>query len=113
MNFFLFILFLLILFIAIPAIRVARRINAFRRQMNDMASRARSAYASSGYSDDRRSRATGATSSPRRRKRIGADVGEYVEWEDVEVASQQTSERAAYTGVVEEQISDVEWEEVR
>ncbi|MBD5308534.1 MAG: DUF4834 family protein [Paramuribaculum sp.] len=109
MLFFLFILVILFILIGLPALRAARRINAFRNQMNEMASRARQAYgqAAGAYGGQRDNR-----TQPARKKRIGADVGEYVEWEDIEVTAESRT-YSPYTGEVEEQVTDAEWEEVR
>lgn len=108
MLFFLFILVILFILIGLPALRAARRINAFRNQMNEMASRARQAYSQSTGAYGRKEN----PAPPVRKKRIGADVGEYVEWEDIEVTVESTT-YSPYTGEIEEQVTDAEWEEVR
>lgn len=55
-----------------------------------------------------------------RRKKIGKDVGEYVRFQEVEVdpgdaarASSRSESASAADFVREEQITDVEWEEIR
>lgn len=106
MSLFLLFLIFVIVLILMPVFRFARRVNAMRTQFNEMASRARQAYGGERHQEP-------ASAPVRRRKRISRDVGEYVEYEEVAATSRTTSEYHEYTGVVEDQISDVEWEDVK
>lgn len=109
MKILLFLLLWIIILIAVPVFKIARRIHSFRRQMRDFASGARQSY-SSGRAT---SSPFGANVNPqpaRRKKKIDSDVGEYVDYEEVAATVTDTE---AYAGVVEDQVSDAEWEDVR
>ncbi len=74
------------------------------------------AYEAFGFSSDgnqQGSRSRRGQSRRASRKRIDPNVGEYVEYEDLPPVSSDDPEAGEVNYVVEEQITDVEWEEIR
>lgn len=112
MKILLFLLLWIIILIAVPVFKIARRIHSFRRQMRDFASGARQTY-SSGRATSSSPFGANVNQQPApRKKKIDSDVGEYVDYEEVAATVTET-EGEAYAGVVEDQVSDAEWEDVR
>ncbi len=113
MGTFLFLLFLI--FIVYPIVAALIKINKFKRQ-------ARRAYNeafanASGQAPEGRQRKAGwSDDTPKRKKKIDPNVGEYVKYEELEVERTYTetsaSTRARYTQV-EQQVSDAEWEDIK
>lgn len=72
------------------------------------------AYDAFGFSSDANgNRSRGRSSRRGARKRIDPNVGEYVEYEDLPPLDSEASEASNVNFTVEEQITDVEWEEIR
>lgn len=110
-----FLLLLFIIFIVIPLGRLLWTLFKVRSNYKKAVNNARQAQAS--YEARNR---PGGWSAPRREraKKVNPNVGEYVEWEDVEVTSTTTQETSKSspgktTRYFEERISDVEWEEIK
>lgn len=113
MKILLFLLLWIIILIAVPVFRIVRRINSFRRQMRDMASGAgRGNGGSRASASSSAPFGANAGARPARRKKIDSDVGEYVDYEEVTSTTTETRTEE-YTGVVEDQVTDAEWEDVR
>lgn len=111
MSFFLllFIAFL-VYFVAIPLWRVYSAVNRQRRAMRDFFGQARS-----GQQNDRsRSGFSRPSQQPRRKKKIDPNIGEYVEFEEIEsTTTTQTAEGTTTDYRRESQVTDVEWEDVK
>lgn len=111
-----FLLLLFIIFIVIPLGRLLWTVFKVRSNYKKAVNNARQAQAS--YQAQNR---PGGWSAPRREraKKVSPNVGEYVEWEDVEVTSSTTAQETSKsspgktTRYFEERISDVEWEEIK
>lgn len=110
MSFFSLLLIFFLILILRPIIRGYLAMRRMRRQMQEMFDAARR--------DPRQSAGQGSSSTPqqpRHEKVYGRDAGEYVAFEEIEasetVATEETPEGT--TTVVEQQISDAEWEEIR
>ncbi|MDE5930101.1 MAG: DUF4834 family protein [Muribaculaceae bacterium] len=124
-------LILFIVFIVIPIVRVLWKLYLLRRNAMDFQRRAREmfeqqfggSYGGNGYGSSFYGSETYDTdteprrSEPRRRRRfygkkIGADVGEYVSFE--ELPPRADSNTARPSGFrTEEQIEDADWEDIR
>ena len=115
-----FILFLLILwllyYLARPLIRMWRISRKFRNGdpsvFNDLFGNPGAQQSSSSY--DRNGRRKGGWTMPGiRRKKIGKDVGEYVKFQEIKTEQTYSHSDPDVSYVREEQITDVEWEDVK
>lgn len=124
------IIFLLFLFFILPSLlkrllfylakRQARKMNdAFQRAAGFDPEEARK-YEASQQNDARKG---GWTAPRQKRKKISSEVGEYVNFQEVDVAHSQSessknkeekrnSSSAGSTPIVEQQIEDANWEEI-
>ena len=110
MGFFLFIFLLILGFILWPVLKIGFKVWDFQRKM-------RSAYQANSNPNDANSRNrrqsrnhTSQPPHPPRKRRIPADYGEYVAFEELPPMPPQHREPVRF--VRQEQISDVEWEEI-
>lgn len=116
----LLLIFLYLLYVVLkPIIKVWRTVHKVQKgdfsAFNDFfgqpgAQKSRSAFDASG------NRKAGWSGAHIRKKKIGKDVGEYVKFSEITVTAEQraaSSGKGKETWVTEQQISDVEWEEVR
>lgn len=114
MSFFALIFLFLLGFILWPVIKFGWKLFTIRRQLNNIyGQRAGGGASGGGGSFWNRS---GRPQSPKaKRSRIDRNVGEYVEFEelavDVEAETQRQYKKVEFER--QQQISDVEWEEVR
>ena len=115
MSFFsLLLLFLFVYFIVIPMGRLYMRIRRGRRQFNDMFS-AFGGNPSARASAQSGSRPGGWNTAPGRKKKFSREEGEYVDFEEVETASCSYNPGTGQSEIhytVEQQITDVEWEDL-
>lgn len=114
-QFFLFIFVAVLAFVLVGIVRALMYANRMRRAVRDLFTGGRdSSAADNGRSAGRRA----GTSRPKRAKKIGRDVGEYVEFE--EITAEQTTvaadeETTSGTGTevkTEQQVTDIEWEDL-
>lgn len=96
----------LMFFIIVPIIKAVLMVQRFKNQARDMFNRAtgRSTGNSSNHNNPQ---------PQRQRKKIDPGVGEYVEFEEIEVTSQTHTDNGNISYRTESQITDVEWEDVR
>lgn len=116
-QFFLFIFVAVLAFVLVGIVRALMYANRMRRAVRDLFTGGRdSSAADNGRSTGRRA----GTSRPKRAKKIGRDVGEYVEFEEI-TAEQSTvaddEETTSGTGTrtevkTEQQVTDIEWEDL-
>lgn len=103
----LFLLLVLVMyFIIVPIIKALLMVQRLKNQARDMFNRAtgRSTGDSSNHNN----------SQPQHpRKKIDPGIGEYVEFEEIEVTSQTQNDNGNVSYRTENQITDVEWEDVR
>lgn len=107
---------IILLFIAFVGWVVLKLFRIFFSTYSFIRNAKNQAYEAFGFSaDSNRSESRSRRGSSRRgtRKRIDPNVGEYVEYEDLPPVSSATSESSDINYTVEEQITDVEWEEIR
>ncbi len=103
---FLFLIFLLV--ILWHVLRVVFRLWMFRRKVQQAY---RQAYDRSYAGSSERNRTGRKASGTRRRgKRIPADIGEYVEFEEISFVAETPGPPVKFER--QEQISDAEWEEI-
>lgn len=102
----LLLLILVIYFIIVPIVKALLMVQRLKNQARDMFNRAtgRSTDNSSNYNNPQ---------SQRPRKKIDPGVGEYVEFEEIEVTARTQTDNGNVSYRTESQITDVEWEEVR
>lgn len=101
-----FLIFILYWFVIRPYLRVRKVMRNAQRQANDFFGGAGAPFGG------RTRKAQRQNPSPRRhRKKIGSDVGEYIEFEEISSATTYTYTETKYE--TEEQISDADWEEIR
>lgn len=81
-------------------------VQRFKNQARDMFNRATGR--SNGNSSNHNN-----TQSQRPRKKIDPDIGEYVEFEEIEVTAKTRTDNGDVSYRTESQITDVEWEDVR
>lgn len=104
----LILLFLFIWYVVRPTVKFFMTVNRLRDQ-------ARSAY-QNGAPKQPRSRRPGWTVPSARKKKIDRGVGEYVEYEEIACTTRESSADTGRDTVhtqVEEQITDVEWEDIK
>ncbi|MDE5573240.1 MAG: DUF4834 family protein [Muribaculaceae bacterium] len=106
--FFLLLLGIFVWVIVIPIIKGVMLVNRVRNNARDMFNRA------TGRSNNGSQGKTGGNESVKRKK-IDSSVGEYVEFEEIQVTqteTQTTADGGQTTYKAESQIVDVEWEEI-
>ncbi|MCH5345585.1 MAG: DUF4834 family protein [Muribaculaceae bacterium] len=107
-----FLLVLLFIFVVRPIWRVYSAVRRQQRQTRDF-------FRSMGIDPDdarnQRRQQQQQPPKPPRKKKIDSTVGEYIDYEEITVSSTQTQtstgETVSYE--VQQQITDVEWEEVK
>lgn len=107
-------LFLFVYFIVIPMVRLFMRVRRGRQQFNDIFS-AFGGNPSARTSAQSGGRPGGWNTPPGRKKKFSREEGEYVEFEEVETASCSYNPGTGQTETrytVEQQITDVEWEDL-
>lgn len=100
-----FLLLLFIIFIIIPLAQVLWKLYLLRRKV-----RRTFRDFSRAYGGGRGEARNSAPEPPVKKKKIEANVGEYVSFEEIEATVTQTDTEVKYT--VEEQVVDVEWEDI-
>lgn len=103
-----FIIFIIVSII-LPIAKLALGVWRARRNWNEAMNRFRNATANG-------ENAPGADNNPatkRRKKKIDSDVGEYVAFEEIKVETGQNNARKPGPTVVEEQIEDISWEDIK
>lgn len=105
-------LFLLIFFVIIPLVRVAGAIFRARNTAKDFYDKFRQAASSAG------AYATGSRQSARqpvKKKKIDPSQGEYVAFEEVTVGQEPPAQGGDERSrrIIEPQVVDVEWEDIR
>ncbi|MCM1111411.1 MAG: DUF4834 family protein [Clostridium sp.] len=120
MALFLLIILALLVYMAWPLIKVLWKAYSFQRKMRSAFYSSPSGNRQGGESrGNPRTQTSGEARDPYtgRRKKIDRSVGEYVEFEEIEVDSEEEIRRQYGSAGVEyrrqQQISDAEWEEVR
>lgn len=111
MSFFGFLILVLIgYFVIWPIVKVAIRVRSAQRQFRD----AMSGTGASAWTRASQTSRPGGWSRPFRRKpkKIGPEVGEYVAFEEVDIAEESTAEAPADFNA-EPQVSDAEWEDLK
>lgn len=107
MSFILLVLILLIAYVVLtPFIRVYGAVRKARKQMNDFYG----AMNGGGKSAQQQAEPL------RREKKIDANVGEYVEFEEIEEnteQAEQTSSDYTHKNYPTEQVEDAEWEDIK
>lgn len=110
-----FFLLLFIFFFVIPLLRVGVAVYKVRRRMRDMVNGAYGARANGAPAD--KPRKAGWSAPRQHRKKIGADVGEYVKYEELTVMSSETADGGSSTRVehftAESQVVDADWEDIK
>lgn len=112
MSLFGFLLLILVVYFFVwPLLRIGLKINAARKHYADMMN-GMGADASSSQKETRRAGWSRRQSS--RRKKIPADTGEYVAFDDIrEDVANRPQQGLADDFVCEQQVEDAEWEEIR
>ncbi|MDE6277274.1 MAG: hypothetical protein K2M06_04115 [Muribaculaceae bacterium] len=104
----LLLLFLIIYFIVVPLVRAALGVRRMRRQWQQRVDDFRR---TAGFSD---ARGQAEPQAPARKKKIDADTGEYIAFEEITVeTTTRTEEGTTKQTIVEEQIEDVSWEDIK
>lgn len=115
MGFFglLFLIFI-IWFVIVPLFKILSMVNKAKRTFRN----ASSAYNTSRHESSPQERKGGWSAPTPRRKRINADVGEYVKFQELELTAEEIKQRAdgstTYTRTTysETRIEDAEWEDI-
>lgn len=115
MGFFglLFLIFL-IWFVIVPLLKIVGMVNKARRTFRN----ATGAYNRTPYEASPQERKGGWSTPAPRRKRINADIGEYVKFQELELTAEEIKQRAdgstTYTRTTysETRIEDAEWEDI-
>lgn len=107
-------LFIIGYFVVWPLIKVALRIRSARNAWRDAMNGGGAAGRREAPRRERPGGWSGAPARPRRKK-IGRDVGEYVAFEEETVAASETSGRTSESAsfIVEEQVEDAVWEDIK
>jgi len=118
-NFLLLLLLIIIILILIPIIRVAWTVHKIRSQartifdqMNSASGRSESASGdpfAEFFTDLAREQAQNRQNRDKRKK-ITSDIGEYVEFQEIETSIEYPDKEIDFTP--DEQISDAEWEDL-
>jgi hypothetical protein len=109
-----FFLLLLLIFFIWPLIRVVYALWKLRRQSRQAFEQMNNFQAGAAGSarQERRAGWSSPTATPHKKK-IDSDTGDYVAYEDIEAApSAERQAPQSYSGEVESQVSDVEWEDI-
>ncbi|MDE6280041.1 MAG: hypothetical protein K2M05_08730 [Paramuribaculum sp.] len=107
---------IILLFIAFVGWVVLKVFRIFFSTYSFIRNAKQQAYEAFGFSSDSNQSERRSRRGPSRhttRKRIDPNVGEYVEYEDLPPINSDPSESSNINYTVEEQITDVEWEEIR
>lgn len=113
MSFLGFILIIILVFVGVVLAVIARAVASVMRLRRSFREAFGGARQPRQETDPRRRRGRGAEEE-RRKKKIGRDVGEYVEFEEVActVSTDDGAKKESYTAT-EQQVTDVEWEDVK
>lgn len=104
-------LFLVIWYVVRPTVKFFWTVNRLRN-------RARAAYGDTARQAQPAGRKAGWTTPAPRKKKIERNVGEYIEYEEITITSDTSDTSGSgdhstrYTAV-EQQVTDVEWEDVK
>ena len=100
-------LFFIIFYIIVPLVRAALGLRRMRRDWKQQVNNFRRA---AGFDT---SRPDDTPEKPRRKKKIDADTGEYIAFEEIKVESSYTQSTSDGTFIAEEQIEDITWEDIK
>ena len=110
MSFLLLLLILPVCFIIILIINAVVAVQRLKNRARDMFNRA---TGQSTRQNGRNSSGNNRYQSPPQRKKIDPGIGEYVEFEEIEVLESTQADGPTVSYRTESQITDVEWEEIR
>ena len=107
----------IVFFIIIPLIRVGMAVNRVRRQQREMFNNIFGGGTESTSGNSGKNKKEN-TSPKAKRKKIDANVGEYVEFEEITTTVSDSESTAggnnkATKTITEQQIVDVEWEDIK
>ncbi|MDE6310524.1 MAG: DUF4834 family protein, partial [Muribaculaceae bacterium] len=100
-------LFFIIFYIIVPLVRGALGLRRMRRDWKQQINNFRRAAGFDTPRDDT------PAPKPRRKKKIDADTGEYIAFEEIKAEASYTRTTSETSFVAEEQIEDITWEDIK